>query len=282
MTKLMLNRANKKILGVCAGLSDWSGIDATDHPHCLCADHIDRLWLAYPDLRGTRPDPRLIAETGGSGLKPLFYGNIADNPPNRLQPRHAGLGETGAECQRMKKMVDRSTTAVTRGAMCISWPKSGKRAMALIRRKLRILSRAGCRIITPMYLNPGASLYITLPGFAALETRIAWHVRDEYGCEFVQPLHEAIYDHIVKAHPAAIRQRLMAKFPRDRVYRETPPGSPSPPRLRFSSGRHAVCRLAFWRMEQPADRLSPSKARTCSSWTATALRLARANCALMA
>ena len=29
MTKLSLNRANKKILGVCAGLSDWSGIDTT-------------------------------------------------------------------------------------------------------------------------------------------------------------------------------------------------------------------------------------------------------------
>jgi phage shock protein C len=29
MTKLSLNRANKKILGVCAGLSDWTGIDTT-------------------------------------------------------------------------------------------------------------------------------------------------------------------------------------------------------------------------------------------------------------
>jgi phage shock protein C len=29
MTKLSLNRSNKKILGVCAGLSDWSGIDTT-------------------------------------------------------------------------------------------------------------------------------------------------------------------------------------------------------------------------------------------------------------
>jgi phage shock protein C len=28
MTKLTLNRVNKKILGVCAGLADWSGIDA--------------------------------------------------------------------------------------------------------------------------------------------------------------------------------------------------------------------------------------------------------------
>lgn len=29
MTKLSLNRQNKKILGVCSGLADWSGIDAT-------------------------------------------------------------------------------------------------------------------------------------------------------------------------------------------------------------------------------------------------------------
>jgi phage shock protein C len=29
MSKLMLNRANKKILGVCAGLADWTGIDTT-------------------------------------------------------------------------------------------------------------------------------------------------------------------------------------------------------------------------------------------------------------
>jgi phage shock protein C len=29
MTKLMLNRTHKKILGVCAGLADWTGIDAT-------------------------------------------------------------------------------------------------------------------------------------------------------------------------------------------------------------------------------------------------------------
>ena len=29
MPKLMLNKSNKKILGVCAGLSDWTGIDVT-------------------------------------------------------------------------------------------------------------------------------------------------------------------------------------------------------------------------------------------------------------
>jgi phage shock protein C len=29
MTKLALNKANKKILGVCAGMADWTGIDVT-------------------------------------------------------------------------------------------------------------------------------------------------------------------------------------------------------------------------------------------------------------
>ncbi|RDV07957.1 PspC domain-containing protein [Sphingorhabdus pulchriflava] len=29
MTKLTLDRTNKKIMGVCAGLSNWSGIDTT-------------------------------------------------------------------------------------------------------------------------------------------------------------------------------------------------------------------------------------------------------------
>jgi hypothetical protein len=71
--------------------------------------------------------------------------------------------------------------------------------------KVADLSRAGCRVITPMYLNPGASLFITLPGFSPLEAHIAWHVRDEYGCEFVHELHEAVYDHILKKFPAAMR-----------------------------------------------------------------------------
>lgn len=72
--------------------------------------------------------------------------------------------------------------------------------------KVADLSRAGCRVNTPMYLNPDNSIFITIPGFAPLEARIVWHVRDEYGCEFVGELHEAIFDHIVATHPAALRR----------------------------------------------------------------------------
>jgi hypothetical protein len=72
--------------------------------------------------------------------------------------------------------------------------------------KVTDLSRAGCRVITPMYLSPDRALFITLPGFSPLEARLIWHVRDEYGCEFVSELHAAIYDHILREHPAAIRR----------------------------------------------------------------------------
>jgi hypothetical protein len=68
------------------------------------------------------------------------------------------------------------------------------------------LSRSGCRIITPMYLNPERALYITLPGFTPLEARIKRKVKEEYGCEFVMQLHEAIYDHIIKTHPMLARR----------------------------------------------------------------------------
>jgi PilZ domain len=66
------------------------------------------------------------------------------------------------------------------------------------------LSRSGCRVITPMYLNPEKSIFVTLPGFSPFEAHIAWHVRDEYGCEFVQQLHEAVFAHILKTFPAAM------------------------------------------------------------------------------
>ena len=72
--------------------------------------------------------------------------------------------------------------------------------------KVADLSRAGCRVITPMYLNPSSSLFITIPGFAPLEARIAWHVRDEYGCRFVNELHEAIFDHILRSNPTAFNR----------------------------------------------------------------------------
>lgn len=63
------------------------------------------------------------------------------------------------------------------------------------------LSRAGFRIKTASLISADRMIFITLPGFAPLKARIAWHDGQFYGCEFDQRLHEAIYDHILHSYP---------------------------------------------------------------------------------
>lgn len=63
------------------------------------------------------------------------------------------------------------------------------------------LSRAGFRMRTGSFIPEGSVIFLTLPGYAPLETRIAWHRQELYGCKFEQGLHEAIYDHIVQKYP---------------------------------------------------------------------------------
>lgn len=67
------------------------------------------------------------------------------------------------------------------------------------------LSLTGFRIETGNYIVPGKKIYLSIPGFHSLQARIAWNKRDLYGCEFTQPLHPSIFDHIAKAHPSLVR-----------------------------------------------------------------------------
>ena len=67
------------------------------------------------------------------------------------------------------------------------------------------LSQTGFRIETGNYIVPGRKIYISIPGFQSLQARIAWSDRDLYGCEFTQPLHRSIFDHIAKAHPSLVQ-----------------------------------------------------------------------------
>ena len=59
------------------------------------------------------------------------------------------------------------------------------------------LSTAGFRTETGYILNPGATVWLTMPGLAALEAVVAWRDRYRYGCAFRVPLHQAVLDHIV-------------------------------------------------------------------------------------
>jgi hypothetical protein len=59
------------------------------------------------------------------------------------------------------------------------------------------LSVTGCRIETSFTLTPGTSVWITIPGLAALEAEVAWAKGFSYGCRFYQSLHIAVLDHII-------------------------------------------------------------------------------------
>lgn len=63
------------------------------------------------------------------------------------------------------------------------------------------LSQAGFRMRTGSFIAPDRTLFLTLPGYNQLQARIAWHENEFYGCEFVQRLHAAVYDDIVRRYP---------------------------------------------------------------------------------
>ena len=71
------------------------------------------------------------------------------------------------------------------------------------RHQVRIidLSRAGFQMECLISIPADRLFYMTLPGFAPLESSVAWQSARHYGCVFSLPLHEAIYDDLVKKYP---------------------------------------------------------------------------------
>lgn len=63
------------------------------------------------------------------------------------------------------------------------------------------LSQAGFRMRSASFLLPERAIYLTLPDYNSLKARIAWNSDAIYGCEFLQRLHEAIFEDIIRRHP---------------------------------------------------------------------------------
>ena len=63
------------------------------------------------------------------------------------------------------------------------------------------LSRAGFQMECIISVPADRLIYMTIPGFASIEASVAWHSGWHYGCVFSLPLHEAIYDDLVKKYP---------------------------------------------------------------------------------
>ena len=60
--------------------------------------------------------------------------------------------------------------------------------------ELRDLSPAGARVVALAPLRAGFSVWLKLPGIEAVEARIVWTRGFESGCEFVRPLHPAVFE----------------------------------------------------------------------------------------
>ena len=59
------------------------------------------------------------------------------------------------------------------------------------------ISPTGARIESHLSLCVEHHIWLKLNGLEALEARVAWVNRHEAGCEFVRPLHPAVFDRIV-------------------------------------------------------------------------------------
>jgi hypothetical protein len=64
------------------------------------------------------------------------------------------------------------------------------------------LSITGFRMRCLTRLTGEKPIFLTLPSFAALESKICWHDGDYFGCEFLQSLHPAVYSHIIAKYPS--------------------------------------------------------------------------------
>jgi len=67
------------------------------------------------------------------------------------------------------------------------------------------LSMTGFRMRCMTRLTGEKIIFMKLPSFTALESKICWVEGDFYGCEFLQSLYPAVYDHIVSQYPSLKR-----------------------------------------------------------------------------
>ena len=98
--------------------------------------------------------------------------------------RHERL--TGRDKQRAQRV----------GVAILCEVRQGTRPWKMAR--LEDLSAGGFRIAWLPDARPGVPLRIRIPGMQLLSARIVWLQDNTVGCEFVEPLHVAVFEHIVR------------------------------------------------------------------------------------
>lgn len=60
------------------------------------------------------------------------------------------------------------------------------------------ISIVGYRFNSVSKLNVGDRVWLTIPGMGGLESTVVWRENYLFGCEFMSPLHMAVFDHVLK------------------------------------------------------------------------------------
>ncbi len=60
------------------------------------------------------------------------------------------------------------------------------------------ISRTGARIHSLSPLRSGHVVWLRLPGLEAIQANVVWTRQFEAGCEFVRPLHPAVFEIIAR------------------------------------------------------------------------------------
>jgi PilZ domain len=90
-----------------------------------------------------------------------------------------------------------SNRASRRAELCIRCEvRQGTRPWQTV--VLEDLSAKGFRISGLAHADPAKSLSIRLPRMQLLTARLCWAAGTVVGCEFNAPLHEAVFDHLVR------------------------------------------------------------------------------------
>ena len=64
--------------------------------------------------------------------------------------------------------------------------------------RLADISQSGFHIAWLPEAKKGVPLRIRIPGMAMLTAHIRWHRGNSVGCEFAEPLHVAVFEHLVQ------------------------------------------------------------------------------------
>lgn len=64
------------------------------------------------------------------------------------------------------------------------------------------LSQTGFRLETGNYIAVGSRVYLAIPELSSLPARIAWNEGNYYGCAFLHPLHQSVFEHFALKYPS--------------------------------------------------------------------------------